>query len=134
MKLYQTPGGTWAGNEKDWIAAFKAEGGDPKKYTGRKTVEVPTAKPDLMEFLTFHSVNVVNPQPIAAPEVAPVGVATPLPPAPPPDDTPAVPSTVFDLDAAFSNAPIRQQLRLAVSAIDAADAVLVSGVYTPAAA
>jgi len=42
---------------------------------------------------------------------------------------------VSNLDEAFENAPIRQQLRLAVSAIDRVDALVASPVYqAPAAA
>lgn len=134
MKLYQTPGGTWAGSDKDWAAAMKAEGADPKKFDGRKIVEVPTDKASLMEFLTFHGVNVINPQAATpAPEVVPAG-AIPQPPAPPSGGT-ASSTTVSDLDGAFEAAPLRQQLRLAVGAIDRADALLSSPIYsTPAAA
>jgi len=138
MKLYTTPGGHWCGTEKAWIAAMKAEGGDPKKYDGRKIVEVPTDKPGLMEFLTFHGVNVINPQPLCAaavPEVAPAEVTpSPLPPAGAAPDG-GQSTTVSNLDEAFENAPIRQQLRLAVSAIDRVDALVASPVYqAPAAA
>lgn len=143
MKLYQTPGGTWAGNEKDWATAMKAEGGNPKTYDGRKIVDVPTSKPELLEFLTFHGVNVINPQAAQpAAEVAPAGVVL-QPPTLPPGDTaiPAATTTMSNpalaglaLDAAFEGAPIRQQLRLAVGAIDRADALLVSPVYQTAAA
>lgn len=134
MKLYLTPGGTWAGTEKDWAAAMKAEGGNPKAYAGRKIIDVPTAKAELLEFLTFHGVNPINPRvPALAPDVAPAGACPPAP-QPSPDDTeiPAVATTVSDLDTAFEGAPIRQQLRLAVSAIDRADALLVSPVYAAA--
>ncbi len=61
MRLYQTPGGTWAGSEKEYKAAMKAEGSDPKTQP-RRQVDVPTDKPGLMEFLTFHNVNVINPR------------------------------------------------------------------------
>jgi hypothetical protein len=104
MKLYQTPGGTWAGSEKDWSDAMKAEGLSPKAYKDRKTVEVPTSKAALMEFLTFHNVNVVNPAPVAAPQ-------PPLPPARPPEATTA--SQPLDLDDLFEAAPLAQQLHLA---------------------
>ena len=68
MELYTTPGGQWAGTEKDHTAQLKAEGIDPKSYTGRRKIDVPTKKADLMEFLTFYSVNVISPRggPLAA--------------------------------------------------------------------
>ena len=120
MKLYCTPGGTWAGTEKDWKDAVKAEGLDPKSID-RKIVEVPTAKKPLMEFLTFHNVNAICPAGGRAPEVSLPG--DPPPPSPAADSAATtVPS--FDLDAAFEAAPIKQRLRLAVTAIDAADAAL----------
>lgn len=78
MKLYQTPNGTWCGTEKDWKAAMKTEGASTKD--ARKIIEVPTAKPALLEFLTFHNVNVISPQPPAGTEV-PVGGGA-IPPAP----------------------------------------------------
>ena len=78
MKLYQTPGGTWAGSEKDWKAAMKAEGADPKAMT-RNTVDVPTSKAELMEFLTFNSVNVLNPREAVASEPAGGGETPPTP-------------------------------------------------------
>lgn len=111
MKLYCTPGGTWAGNEAGWKAAVKAEGIDPKTLD-RKTVEVPVSKAELMEWLTFHNVNPISPRhpvPAGVPEAA----LTTIPNQP-----------ISDLDEAFSAAPLRQRLRLAVSAIDQADAAL----------
>lgn len=116
MKLYQTPGGTWAGSEKDWKTAMKAEGSDPKAAT-LKTIEVPTSKAELMEFLTFHNVNCIAPRSSSA--VAPQEQKAPLTPAPAADTT--VPG---DLDALFAAAPLRKQLTLAVLAIDAADAAI----------
>lgn len=112
MKLYQTPGGTWAGNEKDYKAVMKAEGIDPKTVT-RKQVDVPTDKAGLMEFLTFHNVNCINPRAVPAPEVA----GSDLPPSTP-QSLPAAPTTVSDLDAAFTAAPLRKQAELAVGFID----------------
>lgn len=87
MKLYQTPGGTWAGSEKDWKAAMKAEGADPKAMT-RNTVDVPVSKAELMEFLTFHNVNVLNPR--VAPAAEPVGGGE-TPPTPSPSAAPTSP-------------------------------------------
>jgi hypothetical protein len=121
MKLYATPGGTWAGNEKDWKAAMRAEGIDLKNYKGRVTVEVPTDKPRLLEFLTFNHINIINPRPQAVDVIAPAGV-TPDTPTPPADRNGS--STTVPLDELFDKAPVRQQLRLAVSAIDAATALL----------
>lgn len=117
MKLYQSPGGTWCGTEKDLIAALKAEGISPKEYTGRRIVDVPTSKADLMEFLTFHNVNVVSPTPGVSPEE--------FSPSPPASVTaPPAPTTVPNIDELFTQAPLSTQLRLAVGAIDAADAKL----------
>lgn len=117
MKLRQTPGGTWCGTEKDYKAALKREGINPKDYTGREFVDVPTSKAELMEFLTFHNINCIAPK--GATPVA--SQAHPLAPEPAADSRA---TTVPDLDAAFAAAPIKQQLRLAVAAIDAADARL----------
>lgn len=122
MKLYQTPGGTWAGSEKDWKAAMKAEGSDPKAVE-RKIVEVPTDKPGLMEFLTFHNVNVISPG--AAPQAEAVGGASqpPIPEtppaAPPPPTVPRLVESVA-LDEAFMAAPLGQQLTLAQLALEEA--------------
>lgn len=88
MKLYQTPNGTWAGTEKDWKAALKAEGVNLKSYTGRKIVEVPTDKSGLLEFLSFHNVNVIAPRE--------PGKSTAQLPAPKP---PAAPSAPLPMDA-----------------------------------
>lgn len=128
MKLYTTPGGQWAGTEKDWIAKMKAEGLNPKAYDGRKQVDVPTSKPELLEFLTFHNVNVINPG--AHPAVEAAGGDTPPPASSPavpdldalralhnPEAAPAAPpapaTTVPDLDDLFEAAPLARQLHLA---------------------
>lgn len=133
MKLYTTPGGQWAGTEKDWKAALKAEGIDPKTYDGRRQIEIPTSKAELMEFLTFYNVNVINP---GAPPVVEAGGGAPTPLAPPPvpdvealralhnpeaHPTPA-PTTVPNLDAAFRAAPIAKQVELAVNLLDRLEA------------
>jgi len=147
MKLYTTPGGQWTGTEKDWKAALKSEGVDPKTYAGPVQVEVPTSKPGLLEFLTFHNVNVINP---ASAGVEAVGGAA-LPPAAPPAapdldalralhnpgaiqvsydvaELVAPPTTVphpgpehsvtATLDEAFRAAPIPKQVELAVNLLD----------------
>lgn len=131
MKLYPIPGGTWAGTEAEWKAGMKAAGHDPKTAV-RKTIEVPTDKKGLMEFLTFYGVDVISPRTVGAavpvaqvpttPEVDvealralhnPDGVrpsalaATTVPEAP-----------GAELDRLFDEAPIGAQLRLAVQAID----------------
>jgi hypothetical protein len=62
MKLRQTPGGAWSGTEKAFHADLKREGINPRTYAGREFVDVPTDKPGLLEFLTFHRVNVISPQ------------------------------------------------------------------------
>lgn len=121
MKLYTTPGGTWAGTEKDWIKAMKAEGQDPKTAS-RKTIEVPTSKAELMEWLTFYDVRCIE-RPSASHAVAPQ--AAPPAPQAPVGDTGA--STLPDLDTLFAAAPLRKQLRLAVTAIDMADAQVHGG-------
>lgn len=108
MKLYLSPGGTWSGTEKDWKAAVKAEGLDHKTLD-RKVFEVPTAKPDLMEWLTFHSVN-----PLAGDIAARSVPAAPV--------TTVSSAELLTLDGLFAAAPISQQLTLAVGAIDRANA------------
>jgi hypothetical protein len=121
MKLYCTPGGTWAGNEKDWKAALKAEGIDHKTVT-QKVVEVPTSKPELLEFLTFYNVNCVSPGQTGEPP------APQAPPSPQPVASPAPTGvSASDLDQLFAAAPIGQQLRLAVAAIDHADVRIKNG-------
>lgn len=121
MKLYHTPGGTWAGTEKDWKDAMKAEGLNPKD-ADRKQIEVPTSKAELMEWLTFYNVRCIE-KPEAPHAVVPQ--ATPPAPQVPVGDT--APTTVSSLDELFDAAPLRQQLTLAVRAIDAADARLMNG-------
>lgn len=107
MKLYCTPGGTWAGSEKDYKAAMKAEGSDPK-VADRRQVDVPVDKAGLMEFLTFHRVNPINP---AIPSSAPAPVSA----------APATPGTTVSgasLDEMFLAAPLGQQLTLAAIACE----------------
>lgn len=119
MKLRQTPGGTWCGTEKDYLKALKAEGIARKDYKGREFVEVPTDKPGLMEFLTFHSVNCISPNSTRGSDAA--AGASPLPPPAPAvalsDNAPAP-----DLDELYEAAPIATQLRLAISGINNAHA------------
>lgn len=122
MKLYCTPGGTWAGTEADYKKALKAEGVDAKSVT-RPQVDVPTDKKGLLEFLTFHGVNPIGGYSVS--QVVGDG-ASPLPPAPSPA-APAAPTTEAgeqDLDALFDEAPLRDQLRLAMFAINKAKAQL----------
>lgn len=112
MKLYCTPGGTWAGSEKDYKAAMKAEGSDPKA-ADRRQVDVPVDKAGLMEFLTFHRVNPINPTTPSS--------AAPAPAAPAAPTTPAAPSTTVSgasLDEMFLAAPLGQQLTLAAIACE----------------
>ena len=123
MRLYCTPGGTWAGTEKDWKAAVRAEGLDPKDIS-RRIVEVPTSKAELMEFLSFYNVNCIG-GPLALGVDVNVNFEIVPPSTPAPSSAgESRDTTVSDLDAAFAAAPIKQQLRLAVAAIDAADARL----------
>ncbi len=128
MKLYCTPGGTWAGNEADWKTACKAEGLDPKTVKN-KQVDVPTSKAELLEFLTFHGVNPISGRPPViqaaavsftdADVVAAAGEK--FIPAPP---SPAAPEA--DPDTVFAGFHLSTQLRLAVVAIDRAEAALKS--------
>lgn len=143
MKLYTTPGGQWAGTEKNWKAALKAEGIEPKTYTGRSQIEVPTSKPELLEFLTFYSVNVIAPRGDASAAAAPM---PPMPAAaavttvtdvealraqhnpgsvehlsPPATVSQIVTNTagqVINLDELFVAAPIPKQVELAVGLLD----------------
>lgn len=109
MKYYQTPGGKWSTSEQAWKDDMQSEGLDPKTYKGRSVVDVPTKKAELIEWLTFHNVNIVNP---------------PQPGAPAGEVVRAEPTTIPDLDEQFAAAPIGQQLRLAVAAADAADQLI----------
>lgn len=118
MKLYVTPSGTWSGSEAAWKADMKKEGHDAKAAT-RKIVDVPVDKAGLMEFLTFHSVNPIEP---GGTTHAPAAVAASNPQAP--LAATVIPSPSIELDNAFDAAPIGQQLRLAVSACDRAAALL----------
>lgn len=123
MKLYHTPGGSWAGTEKDWKAAMKAEGLDPKTAE-RKQVEVPTSKAELMEFLTFYNVRCIKP----AQDQNRVNdvVPQPSPPAPQAAAGDTASTTVSPLPELFEAAPLRLQLDLAVAAIDRASERLVA--------
>lgn len=127
MKLYTTPGGQWAGTEKDWKANLKSEGIDAKTYTGRKQIDIPTDKAGLMEFLTFHNVNVINPGTVQAVEPNVVEAALPVDvealralhnPEASPTPVPAAPTTVTDIDTLFVTAPITKQVELAVGLLD----------------
>lgn len=111
-KFYQTPKGTISTSEKRWKDDMKAEGFNPKEHADRNTFEVPIKAAELAEFLTFHNVNVVNPQAFAsAPHVA--GSAAPIPPA-----LPAAPTTVSDIDELFESLPLARQLHLAALAVE----------------
>lgn len=112
MKIYTTPGGQWAGTEKDWKAALKAEGLDPKFYDGRKTIEVPTSKAELMEFLTFYNVNVINPGVCRVVEAASGGPTPPAPSLAAPDldalralHNPGAAADIAEVAAVYSEAP-----------------------------
>lgn len=117
MRLYQTPGGVWTGTEKNHNAALKAEGLKPADMP-RKQVDVPTDKPGLLEFLTFHNVNVINPQ---APLGVDVSAGAPLPPA---SAETTVPKQLLGLDDLFAAAALTHQLDLASAAVDRASAKL----------
>jgi hypothetical protein len=111
---------------------MKAEGADAKAAT-RKIVDVPVDKAGLMEFLTFHNVNVVNPA--AAPRVLTLDemfAGDGLSPATevtdgvlPPPPTPSVaPSTTIPLTELVEAAPLAAQLDLVVGIIDRASAAI----------
>ena len=117
-KFYQTPGGTLSTAEKQWKDDMRAEGLEPKDYKGRKTFEVPIKAAELMEFLTFHNVNVVDPQPPRAAHLA----TDAAPPTPEASVAPSASTTVPDVDAFFENLPIAQQLHLASLAVENARA------------
>lgn len=121
MRLYPCPGGTWEGTEADWKKAMKAQGLDPKLFEDTKTREVPTAKKDLLEFLNFFAVDVFRTTEATVP-VVDVGALRALHNPSADDSAPPPVAVHFDLDAAFEAAPIGQQLRLAVVAIDTANA------------
>lgn len=144
MKLYPVPGGIWAGTEAEWKAAMKEAGLDHKIAT-RKSIEIPTDKKGLMEFLTFYAVDVISPRgegvnvaPVQAPVAPPVdvealralhnpdGVRPSALTTVSPSQQQAV-SPINDLETSFDAASISTQLRLAVKAIDNADARISRG-------
>lgn len=136
MRLYPVPGGTWEGTEADWKKAMKAKGLDPKAFEGTKTREVPTAKKDLMEFLTFFGVDVYRTgtgSPTTVPDEPEVDVEAlraihnptaaqqvakqiPCGHGDAPDDRGPVPSGT--LAEMFAAAPIKVQAEIAVAFID----------------
>lgn len=107
MKLYSTPKGTWCGTQADWFAAMKAEGamGTPEDHT----VNVPTTKPELMEFLTFHGLNVIQPcgTTVLGAVVSQVTMTEP-----------SYAEKSVALDDLFQAAPLGQRLTLAAIAIE----------------
>lgn len=117
MKLYCTPGGTWAGSEKGWSDAVKAEGLNPKQIS-RKIVEVPVSKAELMEWLTFHNVNPLAPcaAPTIPADLGNVDIDTLLA-----GPRPLQTHQVAGWQEEYLRAPIRLQLELATAAIDAAE-------------
>lgn len=139
MKLYPVPGGTWEGTEADWKKALAALGLDHKKFRDSDgkplTKEVPTGKKDLMEFLTFYTVDVYRTGGAAPTTTVPaIDVealrrqhnpdAPDLPPAPieraPAGDPPTRSMTTDQLTAEFNAAPIRVQAELVVGFADRA--------------
>lgn len=107
MKLYRTTNGTWVGTQKDWKDTQRAEGNDAAGLPD--PVEVPiTPKEDLIRFLNDLTTG-------QAPQAAPAPVTTP---------TIIHAEGPIDLDELFEKAPMKQRLRLAVAAIDAADDLL----------
>lgn len=109
MKLYQTPGGVWASTIDDWKSAMKAEGavGTLKELT----VNVPTDKLGLLEFLTFHGVNTLHP---CGTTIVSHVVQNMEPPKEPPETT----IRSLTLDEMFEQAPLGQRLTLAQLALE----------------
>lgn len=117
MRVYQTPCGTWAGTQAKWAEAMRAEGCDHKQDIDKFAVEIPTSpKNSLLEWLTFHNVNILFP---AAPEVVSQESAVPRPPAPP-----ATGTTTPDIEQLVAAAPMSRQLEIAVAIVDRADKAL----------
>ena len=126
MRLYPVPGGTWEATEADWKKAMKAKGLNPKDFDATKARDVPTGKKELIEFLNFYAVDVYRTGD-EAPTVVDVDALRALhnPAAVRPSTLaegtePASRPSSTDLDDMFMNAPLGQQLRLSVAAIDAA--------------
>lgn len=121
MKLYCTPGGTWAGSEKDYKAALKTEGVDAKTVT-RRQVDVPVDKAGLMEFLTFHRVNPINPQVsqvVGGASTPSTPAAPPAAPAPETEATPpSPPAAQGDFQAQVDNLPLPYAAFIAGRIID----------------
>jgi hypothetical protein len=70
MRLYLVPNGEWAGTQADAKVIAKRVGQPFKE------VDVPTDKPNLLEFLNLHHVGAPAPEPVEAP---PPFVAPPKP-------------------------------------------------------
>lgn len=107
MRFYQTPAGVWTGTHSDWKAAMKAEGAEGTIED--LTVEVPTDKAGLMEFLTFHGVNTLHPCGTTIVSHVVQNMA------------PSVPETTvrsLTLDELFEAAPLGQRLTLAGLAVE----------------
>ena len=109
MKLYQTPGGLWAGTQADWKAAMRHEGAEGR--IEELTVDVPTDKPGLIEFLLFHGVNTLHPcgTLVAAHVVQHLT---------PDVDVPETTIRSMTLDELFEAAPLGQRLTLAALALE----------------
>lgn len=123
MKLYCTPGGQWFSVQGDWAKAAKAEGHDATAIAAKCAFDIPVDKKGLLEFLTFHHVNLVYPVttvPIT-PE-APTEPAAQVVDRPIPADSQAIPAqALLTLDALFAAAPLTQRLDLAELALSEAN-------------
>lgn len=125
MKLYCTPGGQWTSVAGDWSKMAKAEGHDPVAIATKCAFDIPVDKKGLIEFLTFHHVNLFYPD--AAPTMPQPDRPATEPAAqvvegPIPADSQAIPATeLLKLDELFHAAPLTQRLDLAELAISEAN-------------
>lgn len=115
MNLYRLPDGTWVGTQAEWKVKAKEMGFAAN--VAPEPIDVPiNPKADLIAFLNAR--NEERSQPRFDPN-AEVGTEPPATTVPAPS-----PLTGVELDNAFAAAPLNQRLRLAVTAIDGASAML----------
>jgi hypothetical protein len=98
MRYYQTPARVWCPTQAAWYKAMEVEGHMPFPDIKEYTVEVPTGKPELLEWLNFHGVDALH----LGNEPVTTGATVPV------------------TDEAFEALPLPKQLHLAALALETA--------------